>query len=68
MPELIFILKDFNQLRLLTVSWSKWNEAYDLTTKKILSMSRWLHQALTAENANIHLELSYILHPGLFIN
>ncbi len=29
-------------------------------------MMRWLYEALDAENANIHLQLSYNLHPSMF--
>ena len=29
-------------------------------------MMRWLFDALGAENADIHLQLSYNMHPGFF--
>jgi len=63
LPEVIYILRDFPSLRFLTLSWGMLAESYDISKGKIASMMQWLLNALDAENANIHLQLSYKHHP-----
>ena len=40
-----------------------WCDSYDISKGKISYMMDWLFNALGAENANIHLQLSYKQHP-----
>eukprot|EP00092_Neocalanus_flemingeri_P003022 GFUD01003231.1.p1 GENE.GFUD01003231.1~~GFUD01003231.1.p1 ORF type:complete len:621 (-),score=171.92 GFUD01003231.1:623-2485(-) len=68
LPQIIFVLREFPSLRFLTLSWGMWCESYDISRGKISYMMAWLFNALGAENANIHLELSYKQHPREFCN
>ncbi len=68
MPEVIYVLRDFECLRHLVLSWCRWCNSYDITQAKVKRLMQWLFYALGAENANIHLQLSYIMHPSLFTN
>jgi len=63
LPQMIFVLREFPSLRFLTLSWGMWCESYDISKGKISFMMAWLFNALGAENANIHLQLSYKQHP-----
>jgi len=63
LPQIIFVLREFASLRFLTLSWGMSHESYDITRSKIQYMMDWLFMALGAENANIHLQLSYKQHP-----
>ena len=63
LPEIIFVLRAFESLRYLTLSWGLTHESYDISRNKISYMMEWLFSALGAENANIHLQLSYKQHP-----
>ena len=66
LPQMIFVLREFPSLRFLTLSWGMWCESYDISKGKISFMMDWLFNALGAENANIHLQLSYKQHPQEF--
>jgi len=66
MPLLIFLLRDFQCLRHLTLAWSRWTNSYDASNRQIVNMMSWLHQALQAENADVNLQLCYKLHPSFF--
>jgi len=68
LPLIIFVLRDFPSLRYLTLSWGMWCESYDISKGKITYMMNWLFNALGAENANIHLQLSYKQHPQDYMN
>lgn len=63
LPQIIFVLREFPSLRYLTLSWGMWCDSYDISKGKISYMMDWLFNALGAENANIHLQLSYKQHP-----
>ena len=63
LPQIIFVLREFPSLRYLTLSWGLAHESYDISRSKITYMMDWLFNALGAENANIHLQLSYKQHP-----
>ena len=63
LPQMIFVLREFQSLRFLTLSWGLSHESYDISRSKITYMMDWLFNALGAENANIHLQLSYTQHP-----
>jgi len=63
LPQIIFVLREFPALRFLTLSWGLSHESYDVSRSKITYMMDWLFNALGAENANIHLQLSYKQHP-----
>ena len=63
LPQMIFVLREFQSLRFLTLSWGLSHESYDISRSKITYMMDWLFNALGAENANIHLQLSYNQHP-----
>jgi len=63
LPQMIFVLREFPALRFLTLSWGLSHESYDISRSKITYMMDWLFNALGAENANIHLQLSYTQHP-----
>ena len=67
MPELIYVLREFKCLRYLVLSWGRASNAYDVNTKTIMNLMNWLFNALGAENADIHLQLSYKLHPDMFV-
>jgi len=68
LPLIIFVLREFPSLRYLTLSWGMWCESYDISKGKITYMMNWLYNALGAENANIHLQLSYKQHPQEYMN
>ena len=61
--EVFHITREFPALRYLTLSWGLAHESYDISRSKITYMMDWLFNALGAENANIHLQLSYKQHP-----
>lgn len=66
MPEVVYVLREFDSLRFLILSWGMWHEHYDISKGKISYLMAWLFNALEAENANIHLQLCYKQHPNLF--
>ena len=66
MPQIIFVLREFPSLRYLTLSWGLSHESYDISKSKISYLMDWLGRAIGAENANIHLQLSYKQHPKEF--
>jgi len=66
LPHIIFVLREFPSLRFLTLSWGMLCDSYDISSGKISYMMQWLLNALEAENANIHLQLSYEHHPHEF--
>ena len=68
LPQIIFVLREFPALRYLTLSWGLNHESYDISKSKIRYMMDWLFNALGAENANIHLQLSYKQHPQEYKN
>ena len=63
LPELIYVLREFPSLRYLTLSWGLLHESYDVSRSRISYMMMWLNTALSAENVNINLQLSYRQHP-----
>ena len=63
LPQMIFVLREFQSLRFLTLSWGLSHESYDISRSKITYMMDWLFNALGAENANILLQLAYTQHP-----
>lgn len=66
MPEFVFVLREFASLRFLTVSWSKAPPEVQFGRQKRLV--EWLDNALLADNANIHVQISHILHSSLYTN
>ena len=66
MPEFVFVLREFASLRFLTVSWSKAPPEVQFGRQKRLV--EWLDNALLADNANIHLQISHTLHSSLYTN
>lgn len=68
MPEVVYVLREFDSLRHLILSWGMFAQVYDISKGKISYLMAWLFNALEAENANIHLQLCYKQHPHLFTN
>jgi len=68
MPEVVYVLREFDSLRNLILSWGMWHESYDISKGKISYLMAWLFNALEAENANIYLQLCYKQHQNLFSN
>lgn len=69
MPQTIFILREFQNLRHFILAWG-WagSDAWFSTVPRASSMLNWLSEALAAENANINLQLNYRLHQGMYGN
>ena len=65
MPELIYVLRDFPALRYLTISWGQF---VDLNNYRMARLISWLHTALEADNANIHVQTCYSMHSSLYSN
>ena len=68
LPELIFVLREFRNLRYLTLSWGLSHESYDINRSKISYMMSWLANTLSAENVDINLQLSYRHHRQEFMS
>lgn len=68
LPEIIFILRKFPQLRYLVISWGKAHSVFnEIGNKRMTSMTHWLQSALISENANIHLEIDFLLHGNTLL-
>ena len=67
MPEMVYILRDFQSVRNLTLSWGSSEENYTYSSNRILYMMRWLTNAITCENANINVQLCFNVHQDIFV-
>ena len=67
MPEMVYILRHFQSLRNLTLSWGSTEENYSYSSNRILYMMRWLTNALTCENANINVQLCFNVHQNIYV-
>ncbi len=65
MPQVVYVLREFPALRYLVASWGS---SADFNPSRILRLQYWLENALQAENANIHLQLNFELHHGIYTN
>ena len=68
MPEFIFALREFASLRFLTVSWVQPPPEMSQNMPRKFRLLEWLDNALLADNANIHLQISHSLHSSLYTN
>ena len=67
MPEMVYILRHFQSLRNLTLSWGSSEENYTYSSNRILYMMRWLTNAITCENANINVQLCFDVHQDIYV-
>ena len=67
MPEMVYILRHFQSLRNLTLSWGSTEENYSYSSNRIRFMMRWLSSAITCENANINVQLCFDVHQDVYV-
>ena len=67
MPEMVYILRNFQSVRNLVLSWGSTEENYTYSSNRIVYMMRWLTTALTCENANINVQLCFNVHQDIYI-
>ena len=67
MPEMVYILRNFQSLRNLTLSWGSTEENYTYSSNRIVYMMGWLTNAITCENANINVQLDFSVHQDIYI-
>ena len=67
MPEMVYILRHFQSLRNLTLSWGSSEENYTYSSNRILYMMRWLTNAITCENGNINVQLCFDVHQDIYV-
>ena len=67
MPEMVYVLRNFQSLRNLVLSWGSTEENYTYSSHRIMYMMRWLSNALISENANINVQLCFNVHQDIYI-
>ena len=67
MPEMVYILRNFQSVRNVTLSWGSSEENYTYSGNRILYMMRWLSNALVCENANINVQLCFSVHQDIYV-
>ena len=63
MPEMVYVLREFPSLSFFVIIWSNY---FEDNNNRLEVMTNWLVHVLKADNANIHVQMSFPLHSYAF--